>query len=495
MVDEFAKHILEELNLKEGNFIPVSEEEYIETRKKRQLDKFVPVQNFYDIDNFDDREGHMKTEIFGNAEKAGRGICTQPAETQAKGGMYSLGYAKGLKGCSWVGCGKNPAEITDQVVRVCASECAKGITCTDFSSQDATIDYLKRAIELALLLRLFAPGHHAEIIKWHATDYSGDVVYEGKHFNIDGSRGSGSPFTTYGNTPLTALYAFIALTYDGHDFDQAYARLGCYSGDDGITKDLSADGCAKAANTLGFLVKTEIVDRNVPYLGRIYQDPMSGSPISMSDPKRTLIRLSTTQQDISEVTPEEVRVGKAICLQVTDKNSDFFGPWAAKVLRDTPRGTHTALVAKMLNSPGRHSFHAINGLKEGVAFTTADGWGEEIFEQQMPGFDWALFKDWLEHEGPCPTLWTEKPPDEKKLSETGPLEIHAGGIEEEAEITTYKKPEKKLKRTKDEQKALIARIKKSGKFKEYKEAAHVPEGDATENQARWKIRCAIEKYC
>jgi len=493
LINEFANHVLQELGLKDGNFVPVSEEEYINTRKTKQLEKFVPVQNYYDIDNYDDREGHMKTEIFGNAEKAGRGICTQPPETQAKGGRYSLGYAKGLKGCSWVGCGKNPAEITDQVVRVCASETAKTVTCTDFSSQDATIDHMKRAIELAFLLRLFAEEHHAEIFKWHASDYAGDVIYEGQHFNIDGSRGSGSPFTTYGNTPLTAFYAFVALSCDGHDFDEAYKRLGCYSGDDGITIGLSESGCKKAAEMLGFLVKTEHVNSNVPYLGRIYQDPLGGSPVSMSDPKRTLIRLSTTQQDIANVTPEEVRIGKAICLQVTDKNSDFFGQWSAKILRDTPRGAHTAIVAKMLNNPDKHAFHAINGLKEDVSFTTADGWGEEVFEQQMPGFDWAVFKDWLNQDGPCPTLWSEAPPNVQKLSATGPLEIHAGGIEEDAEITSFDVSKKKNKRTKEEQKDLIQRIKRADKYKEYKEAAHVPDGDAKENKARWKIRHAIEK--
>jgi hypothetical protein len=197
-INEFADRIRKEVLGEEikGFLQPISEQEYIETRSKNQLNKFNEVLPVYDIHNFDDRQGFMKREVLPNPAKAARGICCFPAETQALGGRISLAYAAAMKRCQWMACGLNPSETTNAVLRVCCG--AVSITDTDFSAQDATIDENKRLIELALLLQLFDKEWHDIIKDWHYTDYHGRVLYGDKGtkrepHQFNGSRGSEVP--------------------------------------------------------------------------------------------------------------------------------------------------------------------------------------------------------------------------------------------------------------------------------------------------------------
>lgn len=498
-LQEFAGFIRKDAGCA-GKLIPIDESEYIDTRKAAQLTKFESVMNEYDLVDFSTREGHIKSEVAGNPHKPGRGICEFPPESQALGGRIALAYAIALHSCGWLGCGKNPKEMTDDVLRVCIG--ADFINATDFSAQDATIELIKRAIELYLLLELYDEGWHDKVSEWHASDYFGAVCYGGfAWFDIDGSRGSGSAFTTLGNTPLTAFFAFVALRIQGLVPTKAYKKLGVYSGDDGDTANLKESSTAAAGTALGFIVKSEIVKTHIPYLGRIYEDPIGGSRNSISDPKRALSKLSATLQDKSNLTPIEAMVGKAICLQITDKNSDFFGPWSKKVLEDSPPGLETKVVAKMLKASADHSFHALRGMRDDVGFDTAPGWSEGLFEEQMPGFRFPMFKEWLDTAAKdmCPTLWEAPEPDGAKLSEDGPVEIHQHGVGPGATITHYPKKtqpkavKKKGRRTKEEFAKFKADLKAAGLLDEWSNAAADPTASEEENSRLYRIRSAVER--
>jgi len=328
----------------------------------------------YDIHNFDDRSGFMKREILSNPTKAGRGICMYPPESQALGGRIALAYAAAMKMCPWMACGLNPAETVDAVVSVCAG--ADYITDTDFTAQDATIDANKRSVELMLLLQLFDSPLHDLIQDWHYTDYFGCVIYgdpgtkREKH-DFECSRGSGSPFTTLGNTPLTGLFAYTALRISGRTEKEAWGDLGIYSGDDGITANLPPEACDQAALVLGFLVKSACKTRYIPFLGRHYFDPLSGSRSSIQSPLRTISKLHATLLNVEEFTAEETVLLKAICLQVTDRDSDFFGDWSRKVLHDAQKEQSSSLrnlEAKVLKYPGLHPYFAIKALQTQTTF-------------------------------------------------------------------------------------------------------------------------------
>jgi len=529
-IAEFAAHTKRTvIGDAEGFLEPISEEEYVETRKKTQLNRFHDVIPIYDINNYNDREGFMKREILPDPAKAARGICCHPAEPQAVGGRISLAYAAAMKACPWMACGLNPAETTEAVVRVCAH--AKYVTETDFTAQDATIDLWKRRIELLLLKELFDPRWHHLIENWHYTDYCGRVLYgpkgskrEAHEFN--GSRGSGSPFTTYGNTPLTALFAYIALRRAGKTAQEAWDALGVYSGDDGITADLPPEACDQSAEALGFLVKPIMKTQYISFLGRNYFDPIGGSLSSIQSPLRTLSRLHTTLLDIDEFTAEETMLMKAICLQVTDKDSDFFGDWSKKVLQDADAVQRASLEAKVLKYPGLHPYFAVRALKTDSTYVNTRGDYLQLFEDEMPGFDWSAFNAWLETgTGPCPTLWEHPEPSDDKMVGVGPVTLAMRGADDDSHKLDYpgpkpskvgnaseltpppcstvgepkreppkaaKKNKKRQNRSAEEHKAFLALLKENGLYEQYR-AARICAADSSELlKTKRSARASIE---
>lgn len=499
----------------DGFLEPISEEEYIDTRKKTQLNRFYDVIPIYDINNYDDREGFMKREILPDPAKAARGICCHPAPAQAIGGRISLAYAAAMKACPWMACGLNPAETTEAVVRVCLN--ANHVTETDFSAQDATIDLDKRRVELLLLKELFDPKWHDLIENWHYTDYCGRVLYGQKDskrevHEFNGSRGSGSPFTTYGNTPLTALFAFVALRRAGKTAQEAWDALGIYSGDDGITADLPPEACEQSAEALGFLVKPFKRKHYISFLGRNYFDPIGGSHSSIQSPLRTLSKLHTTLLNIDEFTAEETMLMKAICLQVTDKDSDFFGDWSKKVLQDADEVQRASLEAKVLKFPGLHPYFAVKALKTNATYVNTRGDYLDLFEEEMPGFDWSAFNAWLEHgSGPCPTLWEHPEPSDEKMVAVGPVTLAMRGADDPTHMLDYPGPEpskagnaseltpppsptvgerkrepkaakknkRRQNRSREEHQAFLALLKEKGLYEQYR-AARICTTDTSE---------------
>jgi hypothetical protein len=513
-IAEFARHICHDVGGDEcAHLEPISEEEYELSRSRNQLSKFKEVVNTYDINNLEDRTGFMKREVLAKPTKAGRGICTFPAESQALGGRISLAYAAALKSCKWVAAGLNPHEITDAVLEVCAG--ASDINETDMTAQDATIELYKRAIELMLLLRCFAPEWHEIIQDWHYTDYHGRVLYgepgtKREPHDFNGSRGSGSPFTTYGNTPLTGCFAYIALRIQGLSCSEAYAKLGVYSGDDGITANLQPAASDEAARALGFILKSKVRETNISFLGRVFHDPIGGSRSSIQSPHRTLAKLHTTLVNTGQFTAHEAMIMKAICLQVTDRNSDFFGPWSKKIITDAGVKQTQNLKAKVLEFPGLHSYFAITALQTNTTYCNYPGDFLELFEEEMPGFSWSEFNDWLENgTGPCPCLWEGPEPTDEEMLAVGPVTLAMAGVHDEAQMVYYDadsdpsvsensdtRPQKKKrhrKRTPDEQKELRRTIAAAGLLDKYRAAGHVPGDPADVNKERREIRAQIEQ--
>lgn len=518
-IAEFAELTKETVIGDSGRYLePITEEEYVETRKKTQLNKFYDVIPIYDINNYNDREGFMKREVLPDPAKAARGICCHPASSQAIGGRISLAYAAAMKQCPWMACGLNPAETTEAVVRVCSG--AEFITETDFSAQDATIDYDKRTVELLFLKELFDPEWHHLIDNWHYTDYCGRVLYgppgtRREAHEFEGSRGSGSPFTTYGNTPLTALFAYIALRLQGKTPREAWDALGIYSGDDGITANLSPGSCDTSAEAMGFLVKSLKRTRYIGFLGRNYFDPIHGSYSSIQSPLRTLSKLHTTLLNVDEFTAEETMLMKAICLQVTDKHSDFFGDWSRKVLKDAHDVQIASLKAKVLKYPGLHPYFAVKALETNATYVNNRHDFVELFNEEMPDFNWSKFEDWLEHgTGPCPTLWEHPEPPDEKMEAVGPVTLAMRGVDDTAHYQEYsgpkqktkvrfedddasdtwsttnsvltdnkKKKRRKQKRSSEEQNAFLGVLQEQGLYEEYR-AAKICNTDSAETAAK-----------
>ncbi len=480
LVREFAGFIQREV----GHQIePVSEEEYVQSRSKSQLAKFSTVSEIYDIDNLEMREGFPKREVLPDASKAARAICTFPPETQAKGGRITLAYAKALKSCKWLGCGLTPSELVDRILEVCADK--DYVNETDFSAQDATIDDIKRVIELHFLLCLFEPCWHSMIRDWHYSDYVGAVRYGATVYPLDGSRGSGSPFTTMGNTPLTAFFAYVGYRRNWEP-EYAWRMLGIYAGDDGLSPHLTEAGVIEASKLLGFKVKSKVSDNNIAFLGRRYHDPIAGSPYSISDPAR-FGKIHTTLLDTQQFTAEEAMLMKAMCYQVTDKNSDFLGEWSAKVLRDASHRQRQELTEKILRFPHLHPYFAVTALKLDETYPTKTGLFIQLIDEIHPDFDWSLFKSWLETgDGACPTLCTH-PLDEGKLQQQAPVDVCELGVQEDSARLQFEK-----KSSKGEHKELLKALRKKGLLEDYRAAKHDPSASPDVNKKNFEIRSALK---
>jgi hypothetical protein len=135
---------------------------------------------------------------------------------------------------------------------------------------------------------------------------------------------------------------------------------------------------------------------------------------------------------------------KAICLQVTDKHSDFFGPWSKKIIEEAGKKQANSiqnLKTKVLKYPGLHPYFAITALKTQETFHNAPGDFDELFEEEMPGFDWSTFNEWLKDgDGPCPTLWEHPEYDDGRLEAVAPVTIAVSGVNEERHMIEYLPP-------------------------------------------------------
>jgi len=159
----------------------------------------------------------------------------------------------------------------------------------------------------------------------------------------------------------------------------------------------------------------------------------------------------------------------------------------------------------MMGESAYHSYHAITGLGSGTSYVTEPNWARDLFEEQMPGFDWAKFEAWVDSdEKCCPTLWHKPPPDEKTMRDVGPVELHVSfheDVVDKPEVITYEEKSKvpncaKIKRAQKRTTAEQAEFKKklmaAGLWKEYRSAANLKDGNPADNDARYKRRKEIE---
>lgn len=446
-----------------GLAVPYTDDEYLESRRKasQRLQVERDVQHIGQVTNGvgpDAIRGFPKTEIASDPTKAARGIVNTAPTEQHQGGKIALGVAAFLKKIPCIACCLNPAQIADRVAAICAGQ--EEIILTDFSAQDSTIEHVKRAIELYLLLECFDVQYHPMIIEWHATDYNNDIKMPGvAAFEQGFGRGSGSPFTTFGNTPLTVLHAYVALRLDNPAWtpEKCFAELGVYSGDDGLTRHGSDSSIKEAAAMMGFIVKSK---RSVPktgwidFLGRYYCNPWIGDNNSMSDPRRAMSKATNTQQNLELKTPEQVAHEKALCYKATDPHSPYFKTFIEKnLIVDGPEFAVTADT----------SWTAYIGFESNTQYPSVPGtWMTDLIEHQMPGFDFAALEKWeASDELHCPILWAAPTPSAAEMAANGTVVIYYSDPAENIPAAEFpsapKKRETKIKNSNDT-KALTSEL-------------------------------------
>jgi hypothetical protein len=343
----------------------------------------------------------LKKEAYA-APKDPRIISTINGRDKASYSRYTYALAEKIKGQLWYAFGASPAEVAAKVVKVC-SEAREKIYKTDFHRLDGSISYLLRELERVILMAAFQPEYLTELAELQRTQY-GCRCYTifGEVYDSVFARLSGSPETSLFNSIDNAFCAYVALrrTKLGGMFltpSEAYARLGLYGGDDGLTADVPEAIYVRAAQDLGLTLEIEQVRRGqfgVEFLARVYGPGVwYGSPNSVSDIPRALSKFHTTVSLAAPWTPELKLYFKTLSLAVNDANTPILGEICSTVFRLSPDNLPlpkdwSVLVGWWSRDDGRIR-------SEGAYPNEPEEWMEAYVQSILPTFDRARFRSFL----------------------------------------------------------------------------------------------------
>lgn len=133
------------------------------------------------------------------------------------------------------------------------------VDCTDYSSFDGTNSrWLRENVELAAYLRWYPSEYHNEIRGYiNAELDAAAVTSHGVRYKPDGSRLSGSPLTTDGNTMLNAFASYCGYRLAGFEPKRSFNTIGPKYGDDSI-EDVRCQ-LDEVCRRIGFSIKHEVV--------------------------------------------------------------------------------------------------------------------------------------------------------------------------------------------------------------------------------------------
>jgi len=342
----------------------------------------------------------MKKEAYGKVTDP-RVISQIPPKNKLKYSKYIYVVASILRRAPWYSFGKTPLQIATRVAMIC-SKAKRNIVKTDMFRMDGNVSPLAREIEHAFLLWVFSPNYHQELNEVHATQHNqyGFGMF-GTKYETDSTRLSGSTETADMNSFLNAFMAFDDIynsPYEGVDLtpEEAYALLGEYGGDDGITPDRDVAHYTATCASIGQVLEAEEVkkgDVGVDYLARLYgPEVWHGDPTSMCDVKRQLSKLHVTVSLPASVTPIQKLAEKLVGFSLSDHSTPIIGDLYARMCTVCPEvfpgqlGTLGSWIA-----PYAAHFDDIDEQYP----NDYDSWMDDEVSRTLPTFDTDKFNRWL----------------------------------------------------------------------------------------------------
>jgi len=330
--------------------------------------------------------------------------------------MYALHYY--LETMPWFAFGRSNKEIAARVAEIALL--VLWLLSTDFSRMDGRTGAPSRELEVQIMMKLFHKQYHAEIYELMMSQQGlNGVTKFGVWFLTLLSRLSGSGETCPFNTITSACVAYSALrmtrnpsTGKFYSPEEAWARMGMYGGDDGITGHVDEKTYRKSAELFGHKLTCDAYLRGTPvkFLSRYYgPDVWNGDSNSCADIKRAVSKFHTTVTMANSIMPEQKLADKAYAAWLTDRNTPILGDFVSKAVVVYPvKGEWKNLSGKWMPDP--------NPLTQ-YPNVRAD-WMLELMKQQLPGFNYEGFLKWLETATPeellkCPQFM-ETPPVEMK---------------------------------------------------------------------------------
>jgi len=320
-----------------------------------------------------------------------RNITIIPDVTKANFSRYTYTFAEWLKEKRWYAFSKTPAEVAERVAEICMGAQRSAMK-SDHNRMDGHVSPAARALEHRAYLRLFARQYHEELLEIISRQFGRQGrTRHGVKYDIGWSRMSGVPSTSNDNTLLAAFCAYLAYRKMGLSPAEAYAKLGLYGGDDGLSADLDPTCYVAAGHAMGQVITAEPIPRfarGVMFLSRYYSPYVwSGSPNSMCDLRRTLSKFHTTHRLPPNVTALHKLREKCSGYVLCDGNTPVVGVLCRLVLGKFGAVTTDYGVKPYAAYAGSDADQYPN-LNEGE-------WMWDEFRAQLPQFDHATFEGWV----------------------------------------------------------------------------------------------------
>jgi hypothetical protein len=331
----------------------------------------------------------MKKESYAKVTDP-RNISMIPGQNKLKYASYMYAFSEILKRTAWYAFGLTPLAIAERVAALCAV--ASSACLTDLSRCDGRISNLLRYLEKVIMMRAFHPAYHADLSETMSTQF-GQTAYTatGYQFETEFSRLSGSSETADFNSCASAFIAYVTLRRSGLSPAEAWAALGLYGGDDGLTTDVSPTIYTESAKSVGQVLECEVIkrgERGISFLARNYSPHVwDGAPDSMCDLKRQLIKLHLSGRLASGVTPLAKLREKLRGFSLTDLNTPVIGQYARAV--ETRYGKADPLDSSIT------SYWAKYGSSVQFPNQDLDGWMVDEASHNFPTFDFNRFNAYV----------------------------------------------------------------------------------------------------
>jgi hypothetical protein len=381
-MEEFIQQLIPVPHLKH----PYDHDEVNERQPRPSQRRIIDVANgmLRELVNF--IASFQKREAYGKLTDP-RLISTFPGKTKVEYSRYCYVLNDYIKQFIWYAFGCTPCDIAERVMEVCRE--AMFVILTDYKRWDGRLSVVFRMLEQMILLRLFHPDHHAEILELHRQQYSQPAVCTlGTRYDQGYARGSGSPETSSFNSIENKFITFLCARHEGYSVYDAFNLPGIYGGDDGISTGVPPAALETAARLVGQMIEARFLDRGQPgvtFLARIFSPSVwYGDCTSICDVQRQLGKFHTCASPCTD--PLVKASEKAFAYMLTDTNTPIMGPLCRHILENSGMALTSSDATWWAQYPKDVQFP--NG-------TDTEDWMVDVVLEQLPTFDYQSFHNWL----------------------------------------------------------------------------------------------------
>jgi hypothetical protein len=334
-----------------GSLVPYTLEQVLAKQNRAtQVAEFTASLPHYGLSNLQ-AKSFMKREAGKPAP--GRVITTVDAEHRTNYSRYTLALAEQLKACPWYAFGLVPTQIAARVHVL--GRTYDYLVETDYSKFDGLHSEKMHDVEKYVMQHFFGDSAARTVAREAGVKAR---TRRGHRYATGFSRLSGSPATSVLNTMCNAFICYVNLrtTFDP---ETAYANLGIYGGDDGLTWCPDPESLAVTASAYGARLKSVVKQAGdcVSFLGRVYIDPTI-CDYSIYDLTRFVMKAHIVFPTLL-VTPSEALARRACGYRITDSQTPIIREWIQYVSRvgchaDTPE--HDQYFAQLILVDGLETF-------------------------------------------------------------------------------------------------------------------------------------------